>query len=216
MKNKFIVFAFIASVTACFGDFIVMFILGSFYPGYSQLRDSMSGLGATVSPVSFEMSAWWVIVGVLLAVFGVGFGLTFAKDNRARIAAWLIVIYGLGEGVGSGLFPADYIDNKLTFIGWVHDAIGGIGIAGIFFLPLVLLPFFKENGNLKLYKLSIFVFALGFLFLLLFGIARLDYFMNSFIASYKGLWQRLLMLNYYIFIIALAFYMLKNKSKSQV
>ncbi len=216
MKNKFIVFAFIASVTACFGDFLVMFILGSYYPGYSQLRDSMSGLGATVSPVSLEMSVWWVIVGVLLTLFGVGFGVTFSKDSRARIAAWLIAIYGLGEGVGSGLFPADYIGDKLTFIGWVHDAIGGIGIAGIFFLPLVLLPFFKKNGDPKFFKLSIFVFTLGFLFLLLFGIARLDYFVNSFIASYKGLWQRLLMLNYYIFIIALALFMLKNKPKSQI
>ncbi len=212
MKNKFIVVAFAASITACLGDFLVMFILGKYYPGYSQLRDSMSGLGASVSPVSFEMSAWWVVVGILLTIFGIGFGLTFS-NKRARIASWLIAIYGLGEGVGSGLFPADYVGDKLTFIGYVHDAIGGIGIAGIFFLPLVLLNFFKGNNNFKLYKLSIIVFALGFTFLLLFGIARLDYFTGSFIASYKGLWQRLLMLNYYSYIIVIAFYMLKHKPK---
>lgn len=210
MKNKFIILAFIACVVACVGDFLVMFILGHSYSGYSQIRDSMSALGASISPVAFEMSAWWVVVGILLTVFGIGFGLTFSNDKRAKVASWLIVIYALGEGVGSGLFPADYIGDKLTFIGYVHDAIGGVGIAGIFFLPLVLRPFFKENSNLNLYKLSIVVFILGFSFLFLFGIARLDYFADSLIASYKGLWQRLLMLNYYVFIIAIAFLMLKK------
>ncbi|MBK6478875.1 MAG: hypothetical protein IPF93_11415 [Saprospiraceae bacterium] len=40
------------AVMACIGDWVVLFVLGRYYPGYSQLEHSISSLGASNSPVA--------------------------------------------------------------------------------------------------------------------------------------------------------------------
>jgi hypothetical membrane protein len=57
-NNRIVKVSCIVCIIACIGDFAVMFFLGTFYPGYSQLKNTMSSLGASVSPVSDLKSIW--------------------------------------------------------------------------------------------------------------------------------------------------------------
>jgi hypothetical membrane protein len=111
-SSTFIYFSVIACIIACVGEFVSLFILGEYYPGYSQLKDTMSSLGVSCSPVSSEISIWWIIMGVLFIIFAFGLEKAFFNKGRyAKIAAGLIICYGLGEGIGSGVFKADLINN---------------------------------------------------------------------------------------------------------
>jgi hypothetical protein len=187
-------------------------VMGMYYQGYNQITDTMSKLGATDSPVGKVMSAWWILLCVLLVVFAVGFKKRFSDPYQSKLGFWLITIYALGEGMGSGIFPADYTSEGFTVSLIIHDTMGGIGIAGIMILPFYLknrFPF-REINYFKSFSLAVSCF--GILWLVLFSWSKL-YDNPSFkLHVFKGIWQRLLMLNYYLYIVVLAIFMLKGNS----
>ena len=127
-----------ACIAGCIGDFLTLFILGSEYPGYSQLHDTMSSLGSSVSPVSDIISTWWIILGILMVMFAFGFRAAYSPgDKYVKIVFWLLILYGLGEGLGSGLFKADRVSGSYTTSFIVHDILGGAGVVAILILPLI-------------------------------------------------------------------------------
>jgi hypothetical membrane protein len=210
----FIIFSSIACITACLGEFVFMFIFGAFYPGYDHLKNTMSSLGASKSPVSAEMSAWWVVMGVLIIFFGIGFQKAFSENGRkGRFASWLIILYGLGEGIGSGLFKADRIPDGMTFSGFFHDMVGGIGVTAILIFPLIMQKMISNKENLYFSRLSIIVFVCGIVSILLF-LFRFSPDENDFLSIYKGLWQRLFMLNTYIYLTTIAILMIKRQMQN--
>ncbi len=208
-------FIIIAGAAACFAgcmsDFLSLFILGPRYPGYSQLYDTMSSLGSSDSPVSGIVSAWWILLGILMIIFAFGFKAAFSPgDKFVKIAFWLLILYGLGEGLGSGLFKADRIYGSYTTSFIVHDILGGAGVLAILILPLIvkrIKPFFSNPGFIRF---SYIIFILGILFLILFSF-RFTGNENNILAKYKGLWQRLFVLVYYMFLMTIAFKMVKKR-----
>ena len=200
----------IACCVACVGDFVVLFVFGNQYPGYSQLYDTMSSLGATASPVSFIVSAWWVILGLLFFVFAFGFRLAFSPVNKyVNLAFWLIIIYGLGEGLGSGLFKADHQDGLLTSSAIIHDILGGIGVTALVLLPLVMQKIIPRSAIPGFHLLSRFVFVIVLLLLLLFMLRFTDNGKLE-LLSMKGLWQRLFVFVYYVYLLIIAAIMIRN------
>jgi hypothetical protein len=201
----------IACIIACVGDFIVLFFLGTFYPGYSQFKNTISTLGSSISPVSNIMSAWWIIVGSLFVFFGIGFRQAFNdKTRNETIASWLIILYGLGEGIGSGAFKADHIGNSLTASAIVHDTLGGVGVAAILVLPLIMKKIISKIELPFFHTMSTAVFFIGVILLLFFSF-RYSIDKSNFLNIYQGLWQRLMMLNNYVYLSAIAFIILKNR-----
>jgi hypothetical protein len=143
---KYISVSAAACITASIGEFIALFVFGAYFPGYNHLKDTMSKLGASVSPVADEVSLWWIIMGLLFIFFGTGFRKAFSeKGLYARAASWLIILYGFGEGIGSGAFKANRIPDGLTFSLIIHDILGGIGVAAILLLPLVMQKVITRN-----------------------------------------------------------------------
>jgi len=215
MSNNKILFARIASLIgffACIGDIVMTAIYGFKYPNYSQLHDTMSKLGATDSPVGFQMSLWWVLLCFLFIIMAFGFKQVYYQKSKSfRIAFWLIVIYALGEGLGSGIFPADHIKNKISLSLIIHDSLGGIGIAAIMILPFILLKTLSKN--IRFYHFSKFILIFGPAMLILFTISKIVDNPNNHIVIYKGLWQRLLMLNYYLYLMAIAKFMWSDAAK---
>ena len=208
-RKKLIIPSVIACFTACAGDFLTTFILGSKYPGYSQLFNTMSSLGASESPVSFIVSLWWIILGVLIVFFAFGFRAAFLPGNKyVNVAFWLLIIYGLGEGIASGLFKADMVHDSMTVSYIIHDILGGAGVVAILVLPLVVQKIDKFSNNTGFRKLSCTIFMFGMLFQILFTF-RFFGAGNAFPGKYTGLWQRLFLLVYYIYIITIAFRMIK-------
>jgi hypothetical protein len=200
----------IACFTGCIGDFLSLFILGHDYAGYSQLHDTMSSLGSTASPVSNIISAWWVILGILLVIFAFGFRTAYPHDDKyVRIVFWLLILYGLGEGLGSGLFKADRISGSYTTSFIIHDILGGAGVVAILILPLFVLKiktFFSSAGFIRFSRIIV---ILDTLFLILFSFRFIGNGNNA-ISDYKGLWQRLFVFVCYIFLFTIAVRMVRE------
>jgi hypothetical protein len=214
-RKILIIAGFIACIAACTGDFFTLFILGSKYPGYSQLFNTMSSLGASDSPVSAIISSWWIILGIFIVLFAFGFRAAFSPGNKyVKIAFWLLIIYGLGEGISSGMFKADLVYGSYAISYIIHDILGGAGVIGILILPLAVLKIDQFKFNPGFRKFSYIVLILGTLFLILFTF-RFFGFKNIFPGKYTGLWQRLFVLVYYIYITTIAFKMLRNPTHAE-
>lgn len=210
-SSQYIVASAVACILVCIGEFVTLFVFGAFYPGYNHLKDTMSLLGASVSPVSDEISLWWVIAGLLLIFFGTGFRKAFSeKGLYAKGASWLIMLYGFGEGISSGAFKANHIANGLTISGIIHDILGGIGVLAILLLPLIMQKVINKNEMPVFYRMSKIIFITGIITVLLFLFRYLPN-ENNFFTVYKGLWQRLFMLNTYTYLTTIAILMFRKE-----
>lgn len=205
-----VIFGAFACFIGCTGDFLVTFLLGSRYQGYSQIKDTMSSLGASVSPVSSLISFWWIILGGLIIIFAAGFRIAFAPAEKyLKISFWLLVIYGSGEGLGSGFFKADVVDSSFTMSYIIHDILGGAGVLAILLLPIPVQKIFPLSESRCFRRFSIVVLASGILLLLLFS-SRFVGSVRTFPVIYTGLWQRLFVLDYYFYLMAIAWIMVKR------
>jgi hypothetical protein len=214
--SKYIVVSAASCIFVCIGEFATIFVLGFYYPGYNQLKETMSQLGASVSPVGNIMSTWWIIMGLLMIFFGTGFQKAFSeKAGYAKSASWLIILYGIGEGIGSGAFQADHIANGLTTSAIIHNIVGGIGVTAILLLPLLMQKVIPKNEMPLIYRMSKIVFITGIVTILLF-MFRYSLNENNFLATYKGLWQRLFMLNTYIYLTTIATLMIKKSTRADL
>jgi hypothetical protein len=214
-SGKYINVSALACIIACTGEFVALFVFGAYYPGYNQLKDTMSSLGASNSPVSGEISLWWVIIGLLLIFFGTGFKIAFSeKGVYAKVASWLIMLYGFGEGIGSGVFKADHLVNELKISTTIHDILSGIGVTAILLLPLIMLKLITKNEMPVFHRMSKIVFICGIITVLLF-LFRYSSNENNFFTVYKGLWQRLYMLNTYIYLTTVAILIIRRNKKTK-
>lgn len=210
-KKTLILAGSIACFTGCIGDFWLTFVLGEYDPGYSQLNNTMSTLGISSSPVSDIISTWWVILGFLMILFAFSLSKAFDYNNKfVRIAAWLVVLYGLGEGLGSGIFKADHVNNSMTLSAIMHEITGGIGIAAILFFPLAMNKVMPRTKNPGFHTLSLVVFFVGIFLLAMFLIRFIPQDQND-PSLHKGLWQRLFVLDYYLYMMVVAVIMIKKQ-----
>ncbi|MFZ0281622.1 MAG: DUF998 domain-containing protein [Bacteroidales bacterium] len=210
LKRIIVILGALACFAACTGDVLFTFLLGSRYPGYSQVTDVMSLLGASDSPVSEVISAWWIILGVLIIVFAIGFRVAFYSPGFfLRTSFWLLVIYGVGEGFGSALFKANMAANSMTTSYIIHDIFGGAGVFAILIVPLTVERIIPFSLNSIFKGFSRFVVIAGVLLLILFSF-RFAGSESTFPVKYTGLWQRLFMFDYYIYILVIAFIMMKQ------
>lgn len=215
IKKRYLIIAgSIACFTACIGDFWVTFILAEYKPGYSHLLHTMSMLGVSNSPVSGIISAWWILLGFLIILFAMGFAESFKYHLwEVKISTWLLILYGLGEGLGSGLFKADRVNNSLTLAGNTHEVMGAIGTISILLLPLFMMRIIPRSANSHFHTLSWVVFISGLTMLLMF-LFRFSSYQIEGLFRYKGLWQRLFVLDYYIYLIIIAVIMIKKQQMS--
>ncbi len=196
----------IIGILACLGDLAMTYLLASWWPGYRSLYRPMSDLGDPGSPVIRITSTWWVIMGLMFIIFAYGFYRTFShRGSPARMAAWMIALYGIGEGLGSGLVPGTPGVAFTTLASIVHNILGGVGVTAAIFLPFAVMKIYARSACFYWY--GWLTSAAECLSLVLFGISALYHPEGGWI-SYTGLWQRLFMLIYYLFIIRLASLML--------
>lgn len=205
--------ASVACVVACVGEFVALFAFGALYPGYNQLKDTMSSLGASASPVSSTISVWWCIAGILFTLYGVALKMAFTgKEWHARLASFLIILYGVGEGIGSGVFKANHTMGSYTLSGIIHNTLGGFGVAAILLLPLIMPKALQATKGSAFSHFSRIAFVVGMLAILLF-LLRYSHNEHNFFVVYKGLWQRLFMLNTYIYLATIAIITIRSNLK---
>lgn len=170
---------------------------GSQYPGYNWKTQSLSYLGQRGSPVEHWVQLCSILFTILITLFAYSFYQINNSNKWAGIAACMLIVYGLGEGLGSGFFPIDSPDAIITMNGRLHNIFGAIGDTGLVLFPFVLMLMFPKIENYKLHIYLWSVVGIGLLMVSFFLIAK--YFHpDNFILSYKGVWQRIYLFNYYI------------------
>ena len=205
-----------AGILAIIIDIVSMFTFGILRLGYKSMNETVSSLGTSGSTMANQISAIWIIVGVLLILFGLGFRKEFWEKGRFTIvASWLIILYGFGEGIGSGIFKADRIANSPTTSGIIHEILGSVGVIAILFLPLIMQKVITKKENPLFQIVSIIVFILGILFMCFF-LFRFSADETNFFSVYKGLWQRLFILITSIYLLGIAVLMIKKHQKQKV
>lgn len=213
-KSGFIIIASIAGLLAFIGDFLVTLALGFFYPNYNHLKLVMSELGTSQSPVAVWINLWWTVFGILFITFAIGFKKAFASDKKSVvIVTLLIILFGLGAGIGAGLFPMEPGGSETTLTGKLHGICAGIGFLAITFVPLVSLTIFPRKHSPRLYWLSVGVFVLGLASLVLFVVSE-DASSTGSLLSYAGLWQRLFLLNHYTYLGVVSAMMIRSSQRS--
>jgi L-asparagine transporter-like permease len=85
--------------------------------------------------------------------------------------------------------------------------VGGIGVIAILILPMVMKKVVPKNTFPFFNRMSNIIFACGILTILLF-LFRYSSSKDNILSLYKGLWQRLFMLNTYIYMATIALIML--------
>ncbi len=201
-------FSAVIGISACVGDLVMTYLLGTWYPGYKPLLQPMSDLGDVGSPVGFVTTVWWAAMGLLFLIFGYGFYKAFSRyGTPAKAAGWMFALYGIGEGFGSGL--AQRIPGQSFFAPATvaHNLSGAVGVAAAVSLPFIIMKICTPGRSTRLYWYSWMTTIAGTLFLGMFGIAFFLQPAASWI-SYAGMWQRLFMLTYYVFFICLAVLMI--------
>lgn len=217
MKNsrKLIIAGAIAGIFGCVGDFAALYIFAQYYPGYSRLRDTMSALGASISPVSTAISTWWVILGLIFIFFGIGFNAAFSQKGKyGKIATWLIILYGAGEGIGSGVFRADHVAGGLTAIAIIHNIVGGIGVLAALMLPVIMQKIIPKKKLPGFHLFSKIILVTGILTLSVF-ILRFVLPETDSIVNFKGLWQRLFVLTIYVYMVRIAIMMISEQLRQR-
>ena len=189
-KESLIVSAYlspIAGLLAAGGDFLVTFILGALYPGYDFVHQSESYLGTADSPVANYMNVWGVIFCLLLMVFAYGLRKTiFINGVWQTMVVGCVLVYGLGEGAGSGLFPYNHVNGVLTLSGKLHSLFGGFAGIAIVFVPFACTKIFTKRSSPRMHAYSWFAFGSGLFLVIIFLISERG------MIIYKGLWQRTL------------------------
>ena len=212
-NSRFVVVASIAGLLASIGDFLVAFALGFFYPNYNHLKLVMSELGTSQSPVAVWINLWWIVFGILFITFALGFKQAFTSDKKSVvIVTLLIMLFGLGAGIGAGLFPMEPGGSETTLTGKIHGICAGIGFLAITFVPLVSLALFPREHSPRLYWLSVGVFVLGLASFVLF-VASEDVSSAGGLWSYTGLWQRLFLLNHYSYLGVVSAMMIRSSPR---
>jgi hypothetical membrane protein len=201
----------VIGVLACLGDLCMIHILGTRYPGYKPFFQAMSDMGHEGSPVARIVSTGWILMGLMFIIFGYGFYRAFLHYTKmAGTAGWLLALYGIGEGLGSGLIPGTSGKPFQTPGSILHSSLGGVGVLAAILLPFIIIKTFNARKSSALYWYSWFTTISGVLFFILFSISNYYHPEGNWI-SYMGLWQRLFRLIYYLFFICLAVLMLVDK-----
>ena len=201
----------VSGILASIGDFIVTAILGSLYPGYSFVHRSESYLGTSDSPVALYMNTWGLVFCFLLIFFAWGLRSTIFRYGRWQtLIVALVVLYGLGEGAGSGLFPYNHVKNVLTLSGKLHSVFGALGGVAIVSIPFAGIKIFSKESFPRLHAYSKLVLIAGLILTVVFLVSDRD------VISYRGLWQRIYLFNYHLYLSVLAMVMLKQKTITPV
>ena len=203
-------------IAACLGDLYMTHLLATWYPGYKPLLQPMSDLGHEGSPVERITSTWWVIMGLMFMVFGYGFHQAYRHYGKpAKAAAWMLALYGIGEGLGSGLISGTPGKTFQTASSIFHNLLGAAGIMAAILLPFIMMKIYNARRSSAFYLYSWFTSVAAIFFLALFLIANVYHPEGSWI-TYLGLWQRLVMLLYYIYFLCLGVLMLVRKNSVKI
>ncbi len=200
MTTKFwIRFGVFSVFMACILEIGIEVYSASKYKGYNSMLQSISYLGNPESPTYQLIRIWNVIFSVLFVFFAIGFYKAFIGNfSKTKIAMILILVYGISQGFGAGIFTMDALKTKNTWENVAHNIFSVIGDIALILFPIIMMYYFTKFRR----TFTRIVSVVGILFALLFICAKFELIQE--IMHYKGLWQRLYQGIYYMYFLFVA------------
>lgn len=191
----------IACWLVCVGDFAVSTLLGMHLQGYHLLTQTESFLGRKGISTAPYMAIWGIVFSILFVLFARAWYDFFPRKTAlVRLSTAILVLYGLGEGVGSGLLHFNQINGHTTLSGTLHQMVSIPADIGLFLFPGMAMILFAKNKLPNIRFASWMVIIIGFLINIIFLLGRYAP-VSGKIFSWLGLWQRLFLLDYYFYLV---------------
>lgn len=187
------------------GELAINGYIGNHTPGYNWKLQSISYLGQQSSPYLPLIKTWSIIFSLTYCLIATLFYKSFKDPSFLVVSASILfIIYGLGEGVGSGFFPVTLPGNITSRSSNLHQFFGGVADVAIYSIPILMLFEFPLSENRLFHIQTYIIISFALLFCIIFLIAKYLN-INSGLFSFRGLWQRLFLLCLYIYYNILIF-----------
>ena len=183
---------------------IIYFVLGMIRPDYNPLTQTISELGVIGTSTALLASICFIINGLMIILFALGLYFTLKEQKGALIGPLLMILDGIFDWMGSGIFPVDETLIPVTFSGMIHLIVSVIGLGMMILAPFFIARSLKENES-ELYKLTL---IFGIIIIITNSLFLAFTFFNILI----GLFQRIAIGIYsaWIFILAVIYFKTKN------
>jgi len=177
-------------------DNLLPFILAQYYNGYDHKKMVLSVLGCKQSPVKWYYNIWCIISGIVfvIAAFKIH---SFFSGRLSLVVCILVVIYGFGCEIISGLFPLNENRENQDTCSKIHGIGSALGFTSLLFCPLLLGIAAFMADLCVLGTVCILSFVAAFTFFTFFILGEKEKFFQTAL-QYGGLWQRLTLAFTYI------------------
>ena len=95
-------------------------VLASLRPGYSHVYNTISELGEVGAVNAQVASLVFILTGIMLIVFGYSLQRALERMDKHVWCGVLVILYGLLDFVGSGIFPVDAGGASTTLVAAIH------------------------------------------------------------------------------------------------
>ena len=106
---------------------------------YSHVHHTISELGEVGATNAWVASAVFVITGLMLISYGYGLHIKLQRDDRRVWSGVCLILYGLLDFVGSGLFPVDQGGAAATATAGIHVTATILGELAALAMPIAFL-----------------------------------------------------------------------------
>lgn len=183
-------------------DLLIPFFVAIPYQGYCHRTTVMSVLGCKNSPLRWFYNLWMVFSGSVISLLGYHVFKEYQEVQYGLAISLfiLLLLYGLGDEVLSGIFPVNENKEDVNLSSKIHGVGSVIGFIALLFAPLVLAMIHFKLGDSLLGIISFLCFILSLVFFAFFIMGDKSKFKNT-VFALEGLWQRAICLVCYIPII---------------
>lgn len=185
-------YGFYLLLLAIISEIALPFILARYYPNYSQINNLISTFGETDSPTKWAFKIWEIINGSLFVLSAPAIYDRFKETNHrfALILSLLVVVFGLGDCIITGLFDRAANQSEVDFTSLLHNYASGAGFVALLIGTLLLFLLYRQEKN-ELFTIFLpLIFLVAMVFMFLFAMPKIPI-ISQFQISHRGLWQRL-------------------------
>jgi len=202
MKKIYTLFGIIGPIVYI----LAVFLGGSIRHDYSAIYNSISELSMANAPNKFLMDILFGIYNLFLLIFGIGAYLDSTINSKKYNAATImLVIIGI-LGLMVLVFTQDPRGAPATLYGTLHIVLSGI-TAALTIISIILVGLsFRQYADMKLFSMYSYLTSV---LIFLSGGASAASFANN--GAYSGLFERITIILFMIWVITLSYLILKNK-----
>ncbi len=99
---------------------VAVAVLGTLKPGYSHIYNTISELGETGSVVAKPAALVFIVTGIMITLFGYGLQTRLRRRDGATMTGVLVMLYGVLDFMGSGIFPVEAGGAASTLVSTIH------------------------------------------------------------------------------------------------